>query len=1218
MDKNFSRVKLLMGGLLVLAFIFTQSFSVDASRLDAELNLEASQSSQTHIPLMYWPMSDSMRHITSFPNSSWTHQLLGLNPGSECPPYNDGFTLKKVNNVLVPNPDSHPYWRDTNINYDVDRNQVMGLAYGGSVSNRVACYTDLGGYDHEGTDILDWGGGETVFAVADGVVDRVTPGVSSQNRTIIVDHNRTVDGVEYTWTVRYTHVGEILTPANTIVAEGDPIALVGAPEDHLHFEVENLNGGVFNGSCVGACIINPWGYDPNYNPDEFNLWVGGHTGTPCAFDSPDCETGFDGCPSPNTAFCDVPTTNVHYDAIEELYQRGYVQGVLREVNGEFKRFFDPDEPIMRQHAAYLAGRWLYSYSPSNAETNLPPALGLFPDLTGNSEAERVMEQFYRDGILNGYTNGLMGPTDSITREQFSYIIGRILLKHDDIGTLSCVFPDTNNETIRWLCDLGVVKGKSNGYFDPGGNITRAEAATMTCRAFLNCQPVVSNPQLSNRRSNARVPSPLGQLCFTASNSVSSNAIPGVSVPTDGDEVCYDPQSDEYSLRVASSEEYIYRMSPTNYDDAFYCEENGIVSLELYPHSTSLVRARLEKCDGNDLSFNGTMEILVDGNIIPSLTTEYDAGDSKVDVEFDPILLGLTGSHDFVARVISVNDNPNDYKYSKPVAFYATQKPLEQDYSHHVSTSSSICEPSGILEYDFDITGYMIRIDIEKCNGQPFNTAGEFYIYVDGVETWGPFPLEIGERTIGANVDHYGEFGLFPTQSDPVTYQVKLFTNGVSAPRVSHTVDVWTTFSTLCHTLDFQTNPLVGGTVDVVPAPNCGSKYTSGTNVTLTANPSQNYEFVGWSGDSASNSASISTNLNELKSFTAIFENVPECFTLTVNQPPSNQGQINVLTPPNCENNSYVDGTNVNIQALPAQGYQFDNWTGDASGGEITNVLMTENQSIGADFSEIDDPIANGLIYVSSTTAGTVNGVTFTDEDILEFDLSTNSWTRYFDGSDVGLNGSPYRDVDAFTILDDGSILLSVAGSTTVPDVGAVDDSDIIRFIPTKIGPKTEGSFEMYFDGSDVGLDTDKEDIDAIAVLDDGRIVISTLGLAQVTKQFGNQLNALDEDLIVFTPQSLGANTIGYFALYADGSDIGLDTASEDTWGISINSSEAYFNPAGIFNTGSISGDAADFFICAGASLDSGSTTCTTQSIFFDGSGNGMAGETLDGIHVISD
>ncbi|MEM9773370.1 MAG: DUF4832 domain-containing protein [Chloroflexota bacterium] len=257
-----------------------------------------------------------------------------------------------------------------------------------------------------------------------------------------------------------------------------------------------------------------------------------------------------------------------------------------------------------------------------------------------------------------------------------------------------------------------------------------------------------------------------------------------------------------------------------------------------------------------------------------------------------------------------------------------------------------------------------------------------------------------------------------------------------------------------------------------------------------------------------------------------------------------------------------------------------------------------------------------LIYISSNTIGIVDNITFLDEDIMVYNAGTETWGYHFDGSDVGLKGNAFLDVDAFTLLDDESILLSIAGDSTLPNIGPVDDSDIVRFVPTQLGANTQGTFEMYFDGSDVGLTSNKEDIDGIAVLSDGRILISTLGAAQVLKQFGNTLNVLDEDIMAFTPISLGSNTSGFFSLYLDGSDLGLDTPEEDTWGVSINHDETnlFLTTQGNFNTGSIAGIAADIFTCIG--LTTGNVSgCNTQSKFFDGALNGIGSEKLDGIDV---
>ena len=85
------------------------------------------------------------------------------------------------------------------------------------------------------------------------------------------------------------------------------------------------------------------------------------------------------------------------------------------------------------------------------------------------------------------------------------------------------------------------------------------------------------------------------------------------------------------------------------------------------------------------------------------------------------------------------------------------------------------------------------------------------------------------------------------------------------------------------------------------------------------------------------------------------------------------------------------------------------------------------------------------------------------------------------------------DIDAFTLLPDGSLLFSLTTAKKVPGIGKVADSDIVRFVPTALGSTTAGAFELYFVGAKVGLTENGEDIDALAVLKDGRLIISTTG-----------------------------------------------------------------------------------------------------------------------------
>jgi len=176
----------------------------------------------------------------------------------------------------------------------------------------------------------------------------------------------------------------------------------------------------------------------------------------------------------------------------------------------------------------------------------------------------------------------------------------------------------------------------------------------------------------------------------------------------------------------------------------------------------------------------------------------------------------------------------------------------------------------------------------------------------------------------------------------------------------------------------------------------------------------------------------------------------------------------------------------------------------------------------------------------------------------------------------------------------------------------VDDLDIIRFIPTSLGINTDGSFQWYFDGSDVDLTTTAEDLDAIDFAPDGRLIVSTTGSFSVTGASGN-----DEDLLAFTPTSLGATTSGTWSIYFDGSDVGLnETTSEDINEIWIDAltNQIYLTTLGAFSVAGVNGDGSDIFICTPGTL--GDTTSCTFSAYWIGSSNGFAGEIVDGLDII--
>ena len=257
------------------------------------------------------------------------------------------------------------------------------------------------------------------------------------------------------------------------------------------------------------------------------------------------------------------------------------------------------------------------------------------------------------------------------------------------------------------------------------------------------------------------------------------------------------------------------------------------------------------------------------------------------------------------------------------------------------------------------------------------------------------------------------------------------------------------------------------------------------------------------------------------------------------------------------------------------------------------------------------PPSSNTFYSSFVSGGTVGGVSFQDEDILEFNGTT--WSLFFDGSDVGLGPV---DVFAFHLLDADSLLLSFNTSITLGGV-TYAPTDIVRFDATSLGSVTAGTFSMYFNGIDVGLDASSDYIDAVDILPDGTLLISTRGNPSVPGLTG----LADEDILAFTPATLGDPTSGTWALYFDGSDVGLaDSSNEDVdaLDVDINSNGniyIYLSTLGDFSVTGVAGFDEDVFVCSPTSLGS-VTACSYFSVlYFDGSTWGQTSNDLDAFNL---
>jgi len=149
----------------------------------------------------------------------------------------------------------------------------------------------------------------------------------------------------------------------------------------------------------------------------------------------------------------------------------------------------------------------------------------------------------------------------------------------------------------------------------------------------------------------------------------------------------------------------------------------------------------------------------------------------------------------------------------------------------------------------------------------------------------------------------------------------------------------------------------------------------------------------------------------------------------------------------------------------------------------------------------------------------------------------------------------------------------------------------------------------------VGLSTDGEDVDAIELLDDGTLLISTVGSVRVPGLPGRQR---DEDLLALTPAGGGDYTNGTWSLYFDGSDVGLaSNGGEDVDAAAVAGTNVYLSTVGNFSVpGGLSGADEDVFICNMAGSTPGNTVCAYNStLYFDGSAFGLSGNDVDAIDL---
>ncbi|MDO4816581.1 MAG: S-layer homology domain-containing protein [Bacillota bacterium] len=149
------------------------------------------------------------------------------------------------------------------------------------------------------------------------------------------------------------------------------------------------------------------------------------------------------------------------------YMIGYNNGTVR-----------PNGLITRGEAATMIFRLLDESTRSRIFTKS----NSFSDVNGSCAHNNAISSLAAAGIIKGYNDGTFRPYQTVTREQFAAMIGRMFsVEYTGKNWFGDINGSFASGYINLLAFLGIMKGDGNGNVRPTANITRAEAATMLNR-----------------------------------------------------------------------------------------------------------------------------------------------------------------------------------------------------------------------------------------------------------------------------------------------------------------------------------------------------------------------------------------------------------------------------------------------------------------------------------------------------------------------------------------------------------------------------------------------------------------------------------------------------------------------------------------------------------------------------------------------------------------
>lgn len=194
--------------------------------------------------------------------------------------------------------------------------------------------------------------------------------------------------------------------------------------------------------------------------------------------------------SPNVA-SDAVIKNAKGEDVTANYKITYVDGVLKAIEvlnkeihfnyviGYTDGTIRPNNDISRAEVATIFFRLLTD----EAREQYTTTAGSFTDIKAGMWCNRAIATLTNMGIIKGYTDGSFQPNKSITRAELATIIARFAKLDVNTKTFSDINGHWAQKNIELAAGNGWINGYEDGTFRPNNNITRAETFAMINRVL---------------------------------------------------------------------------------------------------------------------------------------------------------------------------------------------------------------------------------------------------------------------------------------------------------------------------------------------------------------------------------------------------------------------------------------------------------------------------------------------------------------------------------------------------------------------------------------------------------------------------------------------------------------------------------------------------------------------------------------------------------------